>query len=111
MKNNEKQRTLLQNRAYWKWLEMLAESINDAGYSLQEILEKRPSLSVTKDRLHNDLSKQFIDRLFLKDSSTKLNTKQMLQLEEEMTRFLAEEFGIVEDFPSLDSLLMQERLK
>ncbi len=103
-------RTLKQNKSYWKWIDLLATELNNAGYSVQTVLSKTAEISHTKDNFHQNISKVFIKALFNKDSSTDLTTKEFNLLQEEITKFLAENLGLQIDFPSMESLAMDERM-
>lgn len=109
--SEDKQRTLKQNKSYWKWLEMMTDELNDAGYSVQTVLEKAPKLSFTKENFHHNISKGLIKALFLKSSSTQLTTKELMLLQEEITRYLAENVGIQCDWPSIESMSIKELTK
>ena len=99
----EEQRTIQQNKAMYLYFRLLAESLNDAGYSMSASL-KLMDIDVpwtqenVKKIIWHEIEKAMID----KDSTADLNTKQVDQIYSVVDRFTSERFGVHVDFPRWD---------
>lgn len=93
-------RTKLQNKSLWKWLTMLAEQMNDAGYDrikTLEVLKKCENVEIpnTKDSLYNEYWLP-VQRHVVPDKkgSSDLDTKEIQQVYETMNRHCSDTFKI-----------------
>lgn len=106
----EKQRTLRQNKALHKWFKESADTLNEHGADMQMILAKRLSVWWSEETFKEALFKQFIRRVYIKDSTTELSTKQLTESVQMVTDVIARETGVVlPEFPSTESLINQQR--
>lgn len=97
------QRTTQQNKSIHKLCEMVAESMNDAGYDLKAVLEKKViPVPCTKENIKENIFKPIEKALFNKGSTTQLTTGEVTEVYEVMNRWLGQEFGIHVPFPSED---------
>lgn len=82
------------NAAYWAWLTEVARDMENRGITLSDVLDKMQHFEVfpTKDSLHYCLSKNYIEKQFQKDSSAKLDTREMQQLIDALTMFFGTHF-------------------
>lgn len=105
------QRTLRQNRALHKWFSMLAETLNDAGLDQKKVL--KPSVAIPWDRnsIKNQLFRPIMKAQIGKVSTTDLTTKEINLIYETLIRHLGEKFGIDQDFPSIETIMMNLRTK
>lgn len=108
---DEKPRTLAQNRAAHLWFEYLAQELNDAGLTVTKTLKADADIPWTKETVKELLFKQIMNLMYHKDSTTQLTTKELIQTAEVLSRHLAQHHGIQIDFPSLETMLMNERTK
>jgi hypothetical protein len=51
-----------------------------------------------------------MEAMLHKESTTKLTTKELTEVSETLTRYLAEKHGLLVDFPSMESLLANDEL-
>ena len=94
-----KQRTAKQNSALWKYLTLLAEKMDDAGIDMKEAIHV--PIRPTKDNVKAEMFDKVMMALFPEvDSSTKLSTRQIQEVYENLDRFTGQRFGIHVDFPS-----------
>lgn len=97
-------RTNQQNKALHKWCEMLADDLNDAGYSITKVLRSDVEIPWTKVTVKEILFKQIMKAMYKKHSTTELTTKELNKVSEVLVRHLAEKFGIDREFPSIDNI-------
>lgn len=100
MDKEEKQRTLLQNRALHKGFQEIADMLVENGISLQKAfknLEIRP----TKESIKS-IFRQVANAKFEVTSTTELTTKQIDQVWEDVTKALSENIGVYFPFPSYE---------
>lgn len=99
-------RTSSQNRALHLWYGMVASELNNAGYTVQMILEKKVDLDFTADIVKDMLWKPAQRALLKKTSTTKLAKQEEIDLVyDHLCRHLGEKFGIeVPPFPSAELL-------
>ena len=100
-------RTSAQNNSLHRYCQLVADSLNAAGYSIPEVLQKfKMEIPFTKENVKELLWRTAQQRMFSKHS-----TKQLLKQGEiddiidVMTRFLGENFHIEYiPWPSIESL-------
>lgn len=101
--NEEEKRTKQQNRALHLNFELIAEALNDAGYDVSTVLEKKPMpVPWSKELVKEQLWKPAQEAYLGKESTTDLNTDEVDDVDKIVKRFLAEEFGLqAGGFPSV----------
>ena len=106
-----KQRTIQQNKALHKYFELVAQALNDCGKDMRRTLP--PSIDIPWEMItvKEYLWKPIQELQLRKKSTTELTTKELDRVLDTMTRWLGQKHGVVVDFPSIESLLMNERLK
>lgn len=96
----EQQRTLRQNRALYKFFEILAITLNDAGLDMRKVLKPEVEIPWTpisvKTHLWHPLQKIMLE----KSSTADLTTKQISEIYEVLNRHLATTRGISVPFPT-----------
>ena len=102
MKN---QRTLKQNKSLHLYCTMLAESLNEAGISQKVFLR---DLEVDNTPISvKEVFKGLARAKYLKDSTTELTTKEMMELYEEINRQTSK-IGIYIEWPSEETRNFKE---
>ena len=117
------QRTLPQNNAYWLYCDLLAEHLNDSGFTLQACIElglKDPSKALkveakwTKENIADMLGRIVMLTLWPngpnengwkrpdRPSSKELSTTQISEVYEVMNRATGQKWGVSMPFPSED---------
>lgn len=95
-------RTAQQNKALHAYFRMLANALNDAGFSVQLVLQKDVELTWT-----TDMVKELLWRPTQKALTQAKSTKQLRKQEdidlvyEHLNRHISEHFGIHIPFPSM----------
>lgn len=109
--SEEKRRTLKQNKSLHKWLELLSQSLNDSGLTIEKTLTGKVEIPWSASTVKDILFRQVMKAQTGKDSTTQLSTKELNQVVETLTRYLATQHDLVVDFPSVETLMMDERIK
>lgn len=99
-------RSIKQNRSLHKFFMMLSDELNNLGIEYQYIgiSGRQFSLMYTLDLVKQFIWKPIQVALFDFESTTKLDTIQMNQIIDVITKFFADR-GVVITFPSMDSLI------
>lgn len=100
MKANRKQRTLQQNKALWKYCELLAEALNGAGLDMKKTLKPEVAIPWNKDSVCEHLWRPVQEAMTGKKSTTELNTVDPSEIYEVLNRHLSERFGLYIPWPS-----------
>lgn len=98
-----KQRTNLQNASLHKYLQMLSDALNDAGYDMKRTLKAEVDIPWTMDNAKNNLWRPIQKALTKKTSSTKPTTKEYVYIYEVLSRHMVDKFGINVPWPSKDN--------
>ena len=95
----QKQRTLQQNKCLHQWCEEMAESLNDAGLEKKVVLEHLMKIGMmvpwTKTTVKEEIWKVVQAAMFLKGSTTQLNTVEPDKILRVIQRHFAEEHGLI----------------
>lgn len=94
-------RTGQQNRALHKYLELLAEELNNAGLEMRVILKPEVEIPWTKESCKEFLWKPILKAMQNKDSTVEMTTVDPTEIKHVIDRHLGEKFGFVSpDWPS-----------
>lgn len=107
----EKQRTLKQNKALHVLFQSLADELNDAGLDMRKTLKPEINISWNGKTVKEYLWRPVMKAQVQKESTTELNTKEIDMIFDTINRHLGEKFGLHVDFPSIETILMNERIK
>lgn len=106
----QKIRTILQNKSLHLYLNKVSELLISQGVDMRYVLEKMktgfyfsPTMPVLKECVWKPIQKALTG----KESTTKLDTKEVSEIYEHMNRFTAENFGIGVPFPDRYSQSME----
>lgn len=97
-------RTSQQNKALWKFLTLLADSLNESGKDMRVVLKPTYSIPWTKENCHDHLWIPLQKAMYGTDSTTELNKQeQITKIHEVIMRELGEKHGVeFIPFPSHD---------
>ena len=101
IKKVHNKRSLSQNSAYWKWLEMIEYDLRDRGMTMDALFSTPTEFCITKEFLHL-WNKKFLEVYFEKKSTTEMNKLEFTKFIEELKMIYAKKFDCQIDFPSID---------
>ena len=93
------------------WFTHLSIALNDAGLSIMKTLRQDAEIPWSAVTVKELMFRQIMRAMYLKDSTTQLTTKELMDVSETLTRYLAEKHGLQIDFPSIESLSIKELTK
>lgn len=108
-KNQPRSRTLKQNSSIHLYFNHLAQELNDAGLTVERTLTKPLEIPWNETLIKELMWKRILKAQLNKDSTTEMTTKEINMVFEVITKYLAENFGIVVELPSIETLMMKER--
>lgn len=88
---------------------MLADALNDAGLDMKKVLKPTIDISWTPESIKTYLWKPIQEAIYQKESTTKLDTKQVGKIYEVLNRHLGEKLEIHVPFPNIEDKLNNER--
>ncbi len=95
------QRTGKQNNSLHKYCSNLAGELNAAGYDFNDGKVVRLPVAFTQENVKEYMFKRVMRSLYPdKESTTELTTKQIQEVYENMSRFIAEQFHVHVEWPS-----------
>lgn len=93
-------RTLLQNSAMWLYFRKLADALNGAGWDMRRLLKPEIEIPWNKDTVCDYLWRNIQKPMTGHDSTKKLETKQVGEVYEVLSKHIAEKTGVTTPFPS-----------
>jgi len=99
-----KQRTLTQNRSLHKGFSLVADQLNEKGLTVEYMMSLGVELSWT-DKLVKDWYRMIGEKLYGKDSTADLTTKELQGAWEHMSATLGKA-GVFTLFPSVDGQML-----
>ena len=97
-------RTAKQNRALHKWCSMVAEALNDGGYSIPIVLENTADGDWDRDSVKAILWKKVQKIVIDKESTKDADKCEYTPVYEVVNRFLGSCFGVSVEWPTKDRL-------
>jgi len=101
-----RQRTDTQNAAIHVFCRLIAEQLNDAGYEMvvdSKVLRSEVEVPWTQDSVKDFLWRKVQMSLYPeKQSTVKLERKEVSEVAEVITRYLSEKFNLQVSFPNKD---------
>lgn len=89
-----------QNKAMWKYFELLAKELNDSGLEMRKVLKPEIEIPWTKQSIHDHLWMPIQKAMMNKTSTTELDTSDPSEVYNVLSRHLSQTFGISVEFPS-----------
>jgi len=97
------QRTDQQRKAIEVYCREVAEVLNEKGYTLKDVLEKKPlDVSCTQENIKANIFRPLGKALFDKKSTTQLSTGEVVRVYDEFNKWLGENFEVHIPWPSED---------
>lgn len=103
--NEEKKRTLQQNKALHLYFKMVADTLNDAGLDMRAVLKPEVEIPWSKNTVKEYLWRP-IQRLQLqKESTTELTTSEIDKVYDTVNLHLSKH-GVTQPFPSIEEIML-----
>lgn len=104
----EKQRTVKQNATAHLWFKHIADSLNDSGMDMQVVLAKRAGIKWTETAVKECLFRVLMIAMTNKKSTTELTTKEFSEVTNMLRDFLARDYGVNVEVPSIETLMEEK---
>lgn len=104
-------RTLRQNRALHLLFTQMAQELNDAGLDMRKTLKPGVDIPWSGKTIKEYIWRPIMKAQLGKESTTEMTTKDIDRVFETILRHLGEKFGVTIEFPSIETLVMNERMK
>ena len=99
-KKPKSRRTMTQNAALHKYLSLLSEALNDAGYDMKQVLKNDIDIPWTMENAKEHLWRPIQKSVIGKDSTTKANTSEYSEIHNVLSRHLSEKLGVYIPWPN-----------
>lgn len=76
---------------------------------MRKTLKPEIEIPWTKESVCDFLFRPIMNSMYQKESTTELTTKEMVKVADTLAGHLSEKLGITVDWPSIESIIMQER--
>lgn len=104
----EKKRTVKQNRALHKYFGLLADQLNLYGLDMRTVLKPEIEIPWSANAIKEYMWKPIQKIQLNKEHTAELNTKEIDAVFDTINRFIGEKFGVHIPFPSIEEELSQE---
>lgn len=99
--NTKKRRTITQNSAMHLYFRQLAEALNDAGLDQRKMLKRSVEMPWSEHSVKEFLWWPIQQAVTSKDSTARLNTKEVSMVYDVLNRHLAHKLGVVVAWPEV----------
>lgn len=106
-----KKRTTQQNKSLHVYFQYLADELNNAGYDVLKTLRHDISIDWNATLIKELIWRKVQKTAYKKQSTADLSSGELQILWETINRHVGEKFGIHVPFPSLESMLEEEKSK
>jgi len=104
----KQKRTNQQNKALHLYFKMLADTLNDAGLDMRKTLKPNVSIDWTPETVKEYLWRPVQKVQLRKTSTTELTTDEITKVWETINRFLGENHGVTQSFPSIEEIIFAQ---
>lgn len=105
------QRSTKQNSSLHLYFEHLADELNDAGLDMRKTLKPEVEIPWSAKTVKEYIWRPIMKAQIGKKSTTEMETNDIDLVFNTITRHLANRFGLVVEFPSIESLSLKELTK
>jgi len=105
------QRTLRQNRALHKYFTQISDDLNDHGLNIMKTLRSDAEIPWSPLLVKEIMWRPLMKAKLLKSSTTQLNTKEIDEILDILTKYLGEQHGLTVEFPSIETIIRNEQAK
>lgn len=97
----KKRRTITQNAAMHLYFRQLAEALNDAGLDQRKMLKQSVEMPWSEHSVKEFLWRPIQQAVISKDSTARLNTKEVSMVYDVLNRHLAQKLGVIVAWPEV----------
>jgi len=101
-------RTKLLNSSLWLFCTKVAKALNESGYDMRTFFDEGYFISWSQNSVKEHVWNKISQALHGTEKSSQLDTKQFCEVGEEMGRRLAMSKGISVEWPSRNSLMLEQ---
>lgn len=105
----EKTRTIKQNKALHLLFTQLADELNNAGLDMRKTLKETIDIPWSGSTIKEYLWRPIMKSQLGIESTTELSTKDIDQVFDTINRHLGEKFGLTIEFPSIETIINNNR--
>jgi hypothetical protein len=109
--DEQKQRTIKQNKALHLYFTLVANALNEAGYDMRKTLKPDVEIPWTPESVKEYLWRPIMQVQLQKNSTTEMTTKEIDKVFETLNRHLGEKLGVHEPFPSIEEIALSQLTK
>jgi hypothetical protein len=109
MEKEVKQRTPRQNKALHLYFTHLAAALTASGLDMRRTLKPEIDIPWSTETVKEYLFRPIMQAQLGKKSTTELSTKEIDDVFDTLNKHLGEKFGLHVEFPSLESIINQQR--
>lgn len=106
-----KQRTPAQNRALHLYFTQLANLLNEHGMTMQRTLQAAADIEWNATTIKECLFKPLMEAQLMKKSTTELTTKEIDIVFDTISKYLGENIGVHQEFPSIETMLHERQAR
>jgi hypothetical protein len=103
MNKKEKTRTSLQNKSIHKWLQLLADILNEHGLDQRKFLKPSIEIPWSKDSCKEMIYKPILEAYSKKKSTTEMTTKDIDAVFDIITKHIGEKWHLHIPFCSIEN--------
>lgn len=85
---------------------MLAETLNDSGLDMRKVLKPGVDIPWTSENIKEFIFRPIMKAQLGKESTTELSTVDIDKILDTITKHLGEKFGVRQDFPSMETIML-----
>ena len=104
-------RTLKQNKALHLWFTQLAQNLNDHGMDMRRTLKPGVDIPWTPETVKEYIFRPIMRAQLNKSSTTELTTKEIDAVFDTISKYLGENIGVHQDFPSIETMLYERQAR
>lgn len=104
-------RTLAQNRALHLWFGQLADELNGQGFDMRRTLKAHVDIPWNAETIKEFIFRPIMKAQLNKDSTTELTTKEIDEVFDTISKYLGENIGVHQSFPSIETMLLEKQAR
>jgi len=108
MHDQDKQRTLQQNKALHLMFKQLADMLTESGFDMKATLKPEIDIMWTPENIKEYVWRPLQKAMLQKESTTELTTNEIDKVFAIVSKVIGERTGLTINFPSIETLMQQD---